>query len=43
MTQKRIILFAVIATFIASSSEVQTNLQADGKYYVFLSFLMWSN
>jgi hypothetical protein len=43
MSQKWIIIFAVIATFIAcasSSSEVQTNLQADGKHYVYLSFLM---
>jgi hypothetical protein len=43
MSQKQIILFAVIATFVAcasSSSEVQTNLQAEGKYYVLLSFLM---
>jgi hypothetical protein len=35
MLQKLIIVFAVIATFIAcasSSSEVQTNLQAEGKH-----------
>jgi hypothetical protein len=35
MSQKVIILFAVITTFIAcasSSSEVQTNLQAEGKH-----------
>jgi hypothetical protein len=43
MSQKLIIAFAVIGTFIAYaslSSEVQTNLQAEGKHYVFLSFFM---
>ncbi len=45
MSQKLRITFAVFATFIAcssSSSEVQTNLQAEGKHYVRLSFLIWS-
>ncbi len=44
MSKKLIIVFAVIATFIGcsfSSSEVQTNLQLEGKN-IFLSFLMWS-
>jgi hypothetical protein len=43
MSQKLIILFAVIGTFVAcasSSSEIQTNLQAKGKQYVSFSFLM---
>jgi hypothetical protein len=43
MSQKLIIVFAVIGTFVAcasTSSEVQTNLQAKGKHYVFLSFFM---
>jgi hypothetical protein len=43
MSQKLIIIFAVVGTFIAcssSSSEVQTNLQAEGKHYVRLSFLI---
>ncbi len=46
MSQKLIILFAVIATFIAcasSSSEVQTNLQAKGKQYVYFSFFNVTN
>jgi hypothetical protein len=43
MSQKLIIAFAVIGTFIAYaslSSEVQTNLQAEGKQHVYFSFLM---
>ncbi len=45
MSQKLIIIFAVVGTFIAcssSSSEVQTNWQAEGKHYVRLSFLIWN-
>jgi len=43
MSQKLIIVFALIGTFVAcasSSLEVQTNLQAGGKHYVFFSFLI---
>jgi hypothetical protein len=41
MSQKLRIVLAVIATFVAcasSSLKVQTNLQTEGKHYVFLSF-----
>ena len=43
MSQKLRIVLAVIATFVACaslSSEVQTNLQTEGKHYVFLSFVI---
>jgi hypothetical protein len=47
MSQKLIIVFAVIAAFIgnsSSSSKVEVNLpaevKAEGKHYVFLSLLM---